>query len=358
MAHHNSIYLSVVIVSFNTAALLYNCLRSLLEACEKLATEVIVVDNASEDGSAEMVRNSFSQVRLIANQQNVGFGVANNQAIAAACGKYVLLLNSDTIVWPGAIEQLLCEIERDPGLALVGPRLMGSDGRWQRSAFRFPTPGVLLLEQLNIARFVSEYPEGRQHTGASLSVDWLIGACVLGRRDLLASLGPFDPRFFMYGEDIDLCYRLRKAGWDIRIVLSATITHLGAMSARHNPVRMALQATESMYLFYRKHYGRRALALATLIFRSVAAVKSLRDLGRWAWLTLTGRNHQQRARLLTDIRVWIGVVLLDPPLLEPPSTCGWNGASRPLDQKSVLSLEEGSSEWMAPTPEARPEVER
>src|SRR5215212_11366450 len=188
MAHHNLPCVSVAIVSFNTANLLYNCLTALFKACSTLALEVIVVDNASCDGSAEMVRVSFPQVRLMVNQENVGFGAASNQAISIAQGQYLLLLNSDTVVWPGAIEQLLCELEGAPELAAVGPRLMGGDGKWQRSAFRFPTPLVLLLEQFNLARFTPVVRRrGRKHSSdRSFSVDWLIGGCLLVRRAALA----------------------------------------------------------------------------------------------------------------------------------------------------------------------------
>lgn len=316
MNHHNLPMLSVVIVSFNTAALLYNCLQSLFAACEGMALEVIVVDNASRDGSVAMVRAEFPQARLIANRRNVGFGVANNQAVAVARAPYVMLLNSDTIVPPGAAERLLRELDRAPDLGLVGPRLIGADGKVQRSAFRFPTPRALLLEQINLARFLPAARQAHQpDETCARSVDWLIGACVLGRRDLLAALGPFDPRFFMYGEDIDLCYRLRRAGWDIRLAPCATITHLGGMSARRDRVRMALQATESMYLFYRKHYSERALLLAALIFRASAALKSLRDLVRLIWLTLASRDRERRAGVLMDLQVWQALLFLLPPAL-------------------------------------------
>jgi GT2 family glycosyltransferase len=320
MAHHNLPCISVVIISFNTSTLLFNCLKALFEACPAVALEVIVVDNASCDGSAEMVRASFPQVQLVVNQENAGFGAANNQAISIAQARYVLLLNSDTIVWPGAIEQMLHELDGAPALAAVGPRLMGGDGKWQRSAFRFPTPVVLLLEQFNLARFapVMRWRSRSRSSLSSFSVDWLIGACLLVRRAALAPLGAFDTRFFMYGEDIDLCYRLRSAGWDIRQVPDAAIMHLGGMSTRRNRLRMAIQATASMYLFYNKHYPQRDLLLAAVIFRGTAVIKLLRDLGRWLWLTLHDRSPEQRSILLNDLRIWFGIIALRPPLRESP----------------------------------------
>jgi GT2 family glycosyltransferase len=347
MAHHNLPYVSVIIVSFNTAALLYDCLTALFEACRTLALEVIVVDNASCDGSAEMVQASFPQVRLVVNRENVGFGAANNQAISIAQGTYVLLLNSDTIVWPGAIEQMLHELETVPALAAVGPRLMGGDGKWQRSAFRFPTPWVLLLEQFNLARF-RPVARGRDHTHTSdksRSVDWLIGACLLVRRAALVPLGAFDTRFFMYGEDIDLCYRLRSAGWDIRLVPDATIMHLGGMSTRRDRLRMAIQATASMYLFYNKHYAQRDLLLAAMIFRGAAMIKSLRDLGRWLWLTLHDREPEQRSILLNELRIWFGIIALRPPLLE--------AVPKQAPDRAVQSADAIAGVWVEELPELR-----
>jgi GT2 family glycosyltransferase len=318
MAQHILPNLTVAIISFNTSSMLRKCLTALFEACDTVPIEVIVVDNASADGSVEMVRASFPQVQLIANHENVGFGAANNQAISVAQGQYVLLLNSDTIVWPGAIEQLLRQFEGEPTLAAVGPRLMGRDGKWQRSAFRFPSPLVLLLEQLNLARFTSRERSSSSKPSSDdvLSVDWLIGACLLVRHAALDSLGSFDTRFFMYGEDIDLCYRLRGAGWDIRLVPGAAITHLGGMSTRRHRLHMAIQATASMYQFYDKHYSKRDLQLAAMIFRGTALIRSLRDLGHWFWLTLQDRNPEGRATLLDDLSIWFGIIALQPPVRE------------------------------------------
>lgn len=309
MARDEQQLVSVVIVSYNTAEVLHDCLASLLDAHCGEVSEVIVVDNASADRSVKMVRRQFPDVRLIVNEQNRGFGIANNQGVAAASGKYVLLLNSDTIVRPGAIERLVEVLECEPRVGLVGPRLVDGEGRRQRSAFRFPTPPILLAEQLSVGRFL---PAARDKKAGSYVVDWLLGACLLARRDLLAAFGPFDPDFFMYAEDIDLCYRARLAGWEVRLVLDVTITHLGGESARREHVRMGLQSTESMYLFYRKHYSPHALLLATIIFLGVALLKSVRDAARWLGLALVGSRSEQRRQLLEDLRLWARVLQLRP----------------------------------------------
>jgi GT2 family glycosyltransferase len=140
---------------------------------------------------------------------------------------------------------------------------------------------------------------------------------MLARCDVLRALGPFDPRFFMYGEDIDLCYRLRAASWSIRFVPKAVITHVGGGSSRSYRPRMALRSTESMYLFYRKHYRGPALGLAVLIFRTVAAMKWVRDAGHLGWIMLCGREGELRRVLCENLHVWRSVLALSPPPLTP-----------------------------------------
>jgi GT2 family glycosyltransferase/O-antigen/teichoic acid export membrane protein len=311
---------SVVIVSYNTVGLLRDCLASLHEHGGPLVGEVIVVDNASTDGSPDMVRCEFPNVQLIANQTNTGFGVANNQGVAAAKGEYVLLLNSDTRVHSSAVAALLREIRANPSVGLVGPRLLNDDGSTQPSAFRFPTPGVLLLEQAGLAWLVPSvrYDIGPTSCdGAVRSVDWLIAACVLGPRDLLRRFGPFDAAFFMYSEDVDLCYRLRAAGWEVRYAPQGVITHLGGGTTKRYAGRMLLQFVESEYLFYRKHYGPLALRLAVLIFRAMAAGKWLRDFVRLAAMAASPdgayRTSPEREALRQSLRIWPHIFALRPP---------------------------------------------
>lgn len=308
---------SVVIVSFNTSSTLHDCLVSLREAACETILEIIVADNNSTDGTRQMVRECFPEVRLIANEENLGFGVANNQGVTVAHGKYVLLLNSDTLVRHGAIERLVAEVEEAPEIGLVGPRLVGIDGKPQRSAFRFPSPPVLLLEQLSLISFILSpcKQHARGHHDHVCAVDWLLGACLLGRRDLLLSLGPFDPDFFMYAEDVDLCYRVRQAGREVCYVPVSTITHLGGVSSRRDRARMAVQSTASMYLFYRKHYTRWAMLQALLIFRGIAILKLLRDTSRLASSALCGRQQEQRRLLREDLGIWLRVLCLQPPML-------------------------------------------
>lgn len=301
---------SAVVVSYNTVGMLRRCLSSLAAAAGPIA-EVLVVDNASRDGSAAMVRDEFPKVRLIANAENVGFGVANNQALAVARGTYALLVNSDAFVPPGTTERLLVELVTHPTVGIVGPRLVNADGSLQRSAFRFPTPLVTLVEQLGLVRYLPSisYRHAEMDMDRSHSVDWLKGACLLARTALLRRYGPFDPQFFMYGEDVDLCHRLRASGHDVRLVPEATVTHLGEASTQRHAGRAVIQFVESTYMIYRKHHARQLPAII-LVFRFVAALKCLRELARLAWRAIGGSSVDRS--MLGDLRLWLRVIRLRP----------------------------------------------
>ncbi|HEY0072368.1 MAG TPA: glycosyltransferase family 2 protein, partial [Chloroflexia bacterium] len=206
--------ISIVIVSYNTRDLLRACLRSLPGAAQGLGYEVFVVDNASTDGTVEMIRRQFPEVHVIANEGNVGFAAANNQGLEQARGTSLLLLNPDTEMQAGSLRTLHEWLAAHPEAGAAGPRLLNRDGSLQRSAHHFPTPGMLLLEQLSAAALVRHVPWlNRRYLGAwahdePRRVDWLVGACLLLRREALASTGLLDATFFMYGEEIDLFKRL------------------------------------------------------------------------------------------------------------------------------------------------------
>lgn len=235
--------IAVVIVSFNTRALLQACLESLHSAGSELT--IFVVDNASHDGSADLVATKYPYVRLIRLPDNLGFGAANNLALEQifaaelAPDSYVLLLNPDTVVHPGAVEQLAAFLDCHPRVALVGPRLLNPDSSLQRAAFRFPNllttaldlfpPGEVLPGRLYDSVWHGRYPE--EHAADEpFPIDYPLGACMLARSTALARIGGFDRRFFIYSEEIDLCYRLRRAGWAIWQVPGARVTHVGGAS--------------------------------------------------------------------------------------------------------------------------------
>ena len=244
--------LSVIIVSWNTKALLHNCLRSLF-AAEGYIPETIVVDNASTDGSSEMVVREFPQVQLIRNSANMGFSAASNQGIHASTRRYVLLLNSDTVVPEGVLEKLTSFIDDHPKAGACGPRLVRPDGTPQPYAFGSnPTPGYLLARGLN-RQLLHRYPHDWA-TDAIQEVDWVSGACLMVRREVIDQVGLLDEHFFMYFEDNDWCLRIRKAGWKVYYNPKVEIVHLGGQSLAQNPEAQKVYY-HSLDYFYRKHYG-------------------------------------------------------------------------------------------------------
>ncbi|MGQ9840674.1 MAG: glycosyltransferase family 2 protein [Anaerolineae bacterium] len=237
-------------------------------------TEIIVVDNASTDGSAEMVAAEFPAVRLIRNATNVGYARGNNIGIAASTGRYVLLLNSDTVVPPGALEALVAFMDAHPQAAACSPRLLQPNGTPQPYAFGCdPTPGYLLRRGL--ARALFRRPLHNWAVAEPIRADWVSGACLLVRRAAIEQVGGLDEAMFMYFEDNDWCRRMRLAGWQVWYVPTVAITHIGGAGLKQNPA--ARQAYyRSLAYFYRKHYG--PLAQAFLL-PALAAYRLATKLG-------------------------------------------------------------------------------
>jgi asparagine synthase (glutamine-hydrolysing) len=236
--------LSVVVASWNTRDRLRSCLESVSRRLATVDHEVIVVDNASKDGSAEMVAESFPSVRLIRNPANAGFGRANNQAMRLARGRWLLLLNSDTVLTDDSVADLLRTLDRDAreggplaGVGLAHCRLEFPDGRLQHTAYRFPTLRRALFEGLGLykltsADFAAEtLLAGYWDHATERDVDWVAGSFMLLPREVFEATGGFDERFFMYGEDLEWCYRIRDRGWRIRFFPRAAIIHYDHQSA-------------------------------------------------------------------------------------------------------------------------------
>ncbi|MFI5268580.1 MAG: glycosyltransferase family 2 protein [Chloroflexota bacterium] len=264
--------LSVVVVNWNVRELLRACLRSAIDDASDDA-EIVVVDNASGDGSVEMVRAEFPEVRLIANASNAGFGAANNQALTDSEGRYVLFLNPDAEVRPGAIGRLLAFIDQRPRVACVGPKLLNPDGSTQPSRRSFPGVATAFVESTVLQRHLgglkalSRFYRSGQPEDEPQKVDWLVGACLLVRRAALDEVGAFDERFFMYSEEMDLCYRFRRAGYEVWYVPEAEVLHHEAASSSQDLFRRNVNFHESRYRFFRKHHGAApALALRWFVF--------------------------------------------------------------------------------------------
>jgi N-acetylglucosaminyl-diphospho-decaprenol L-rhamnosyltransferase len=255
--------LSIAVASWNTRALLAGCLESVLEtAPADLKLEVIVVDNASTDGSAEMVSARFAQAHLVRNQENVGFARANNQALRQSHGRYVMLLNSDTEVWPGALQSLVEFMDLHPEAGGCGPLLLNADGSLQISCQPMLTPEREFWRLLFLDRLWprATYPQQEWDPVVARQVEVINGACFLLRRAALEQVGPLDEQYFMYTEEVDLCYRLAQAGWTLWWVPQAMVRHYGGASSRQVREAMYLQLYRSKVQFYRKMGGERRAA--------------------------------------------------------------------------------------------------
>jgi len=258
--------LAIVIVSYNVRELLRACLTSVYEGLGRcgLRGQVWVVDNASPDGSAEMVRRDFPQVHLIANRRNLGFAAANNQALRRILKgreppSYVLLLNPDTVVLGSALEVMTRFLDENPGVGLVGPKLLYPDGRLQHSAFRFPGLAQVFFDffplhgRLLESRLNGRYPRSLYEKGKPFPIDHPLGAAMMARRRTIEDVGLLDEGFFMYCEEIDWCMRMKQAGWEIYCVPKAEIVHHVARSTGQFRERMFVELWKSRYRLFDKH---------------------------------------------------------------------------------------------------------
>lgn len=253
--------------------MLADCLASVYAHPLQEAFEVLVVDNASGDGSADMVRERFRQVRLIALEQNVGFALGNNEAIPLCSGEYVLLLNPDTVVKPGALAALVSFLDKNRSAGGVGSRLLNPDGSLQTSCYPAPTLGreVWRLFHLDALIPVGVYRMERWPLDTPRPVDVLKGASLMFRRAVLAGVGFLDGRYFMYSEEVDLCYRVRQAGWQLYWEPRSQIIHYGGGSVKQAAADMFLQLYLGKLIYFRKHYGR----FAGIVYKVIVAAASL-----------------------------------------------------------------------------------
>jgi GT2 family glycosyltransferase len=254
-----TIDLSIVIVSWNTRKLLEDCLHSVYAGLRTVRNEIWVVDNASSDGSVEFIRKNWPHVRLIANSENVGFARANNQAIPLASGRYVLLLNSDTLVPEGVLDALVEAMDAEPEAAVCSPMLLNLDGTPQYCWARFPGLASELSGSLDLAQSpypVSDFADVTKRTAMQpFFVDWVGGACFMVRASLLPQVGLLDEGYFMYSEETDWCVRFRALGKKVMLVPAVTVTHLGGGSSRAVPWKTRERMYRSSLRFYRKTYG-------------------------------------------------------------------------------------------------------
>jgi GT2 family glycosyltransferase len=294
----NSLDLSIIIVNWNARDLLSRCLKSLEKGTAGIAAETWVVDNASTDGSTDMVRSAFPELHLTANSKNLGFAAANNQSAMKARGRYLLLLNPDTEVLPGALHSLVAYADAHPEIGVLGPKLLDLDRSHQRSCWRgYPGLAMALSDALYlwkvpwipIAR-LSEY-----HSSELVEprdVDHLLGACMLIRREAWRDVGYLDEGYFLFLEETDWCLRAKRAGWRVVYYPHAAIIHHGQHSTRQAPASNLLHLYRSYCHFYRRHHPNHRVGLLAL--KGVIAFASVLRIGLWTVRTWQSRESEAR----------------------------------------------------------------
>jgi N-acetylglucosaminyl-diphospho-decaprenol L-rhamnosyltransferase len=265
--------LATVIVHWNTPRLLAKCLSSLRAPSKNLTMKTVVVDNGSEAGALALLQEQFPEVRTIANDTNVGFARACNQGIIAQESEYVLLLNPDTEVLPGALEQQVAFLDAHPTVAAVGPMLVGSDGALQISCYPMPTLAREAWRLFHLDRLLPRavYPTETWKRNEPFPVDVIQGACLLLRRSALEAVGGLDDHFFVYTEEVDLCYRLGLDGHEIYYLPQSRVVHHGGQSTKQIASEMFIQLYRSKLQFFRKHHG----WLGAAAYRAILAAASI-----------------------------------------------------------------------------------
>ncbi|MCL5283199.1 MAG: glycosyltransferase family 2 protein [Armatimonadetes bacterium] len=284
--------LSVVVLNWNAGEDLRRCLQSLTPLPSEIEMEVLVVDNASSDSSRAMVANEFPGARLIVNKTNLGFCAGNNAALPYVMGRWVLFLNPDTVVHLGALAAMVQYGDAHSEVGIIGPKLLNPDGSLQYSCRQFPDLAAGFFRKTPLGRL---YPKNRYAANYIMSdwdhcstreVDWLSGAAMITRKSLLDEIGAFDEDYYMFCEDVDLCYRAWKSGWKVVYLPEAVITHRIGRSTDQVPVRSTYLFHRSMYLFYRKHYRSkipiavRPIILPGIVLRAVGQIVRYRVV-RW-----------------------------------------------------------------------------
>jgi N-acetylglucosaminyl-diphospho-decaprenol L-rhamnosyltransferase len=284
-------FAGVVIVNHNTREHLRGCLSAVSAAGSE---ETIVVDTDSTDGSADLVRREFPAVELI-EVENRGYGAAANAGLRRSRRPYVLLLNADTRPDGRALAALSAYLERHPRVAVAGPLVVDERGTPERTARAFPTPFEILLQETGLHRLRSASRDARPGC-----VDWVLGAALALRRNPLAEVGGFDESFFMYNEEVDLCLRLRQAGWETHYAPVAAVAHVGGASTSQYRAAMAEQYVLSTARLYSRHASEQQRVRLRRVLVAALVAKRVRDSGR----LLVARDAARRRRVRADLDAW------------------------------------------------------
>jgi GT2 family glycosyltransferase len=294
--------LTIIIVSWNCRGYLADCLRSIDDTGSAVSYSIVVVDNKSDDGTLKMLREDFPRVHLIANAENVGFAVANNQALKASRSRYVMLLNPDTIVHSAGLETLIRFMDDHPPVWAAGPAMLNRDGSPQRTGVRFPNNWNIFCEAFFLdrlfprSRLFGRHKELYADASVSRPVDYVQGACLIVRSEAVEKVGGFDERYFMYFEETDWCYRMKRAGGHVYFSPDAEVTHFGGGDVGHYDEERLVHYHRGLLRFYYKHYS----WFASAIVRVIVAARSLVRIGIWGGIAVIKPGARQSA--LSSIR--------------------------------------------------------
>ncbi len=285
----------MVIVSYNVVGLLRECLASIEPDRARMKLEVFVVDNASADGSADMVAAEFPWARLLRSEENLGYPRGNNVALREARGRHVLLLNPDTRLPAGALWETVAYMDEHPDVGALGPKLVRADGSLDLACRRsFPSPGVAFFRLFGLARLfprsarLARYNLLDVDPDTAMDVDSVCGAFMLVRGEVVEQVGLLDESFFMYGEDLDWAYRMKQVGWRVRYQPSVVVLHHKGQSSRQRPARSTRAFYGAMHRFYDKHYARsRPAMLNALVHVGIRVLMGRTLVGQ----AFRGRGH-------------------------------------------------------------------
>jgi len=298
-------------VNWNAVQFLLECLRSIACGRHQHTSEIIVVDNASTDGSPEAVQREFPNVTLICNDSNLGFAKANNIAISKSIGRYICLINPDVIVSGGCLDRMAAYMDQHPSIGILGPQILNPDSTIQFSCRRFPSLGNSLCRAMALDTVFSRFP----FFGDPLMMSWthdtirpvdvLSGCFWMVRRETIEEVGLLDEKFFMYSEDLDYCKRCWQKGWEIVYFPDVTALHYGAASSSHMPVRFEIEGLKATLRYWKKHHSRPA----RMAFSGINLLHQMRRILQGA-IRYVFFNPPERNRFLNEIKAGVACSLL------------------------------------------------
>jgi GT2 family glycosyltransferase len=310
--------ISVIIVAWNCQKVLCDCLESILLQVKLETTEIIVVDNASSDGTSEMVRTTFPSVKLIESKVNLGFARGNNVGLEAATGDYVFLINPDVVVGNGTFSKMLQYMKSNPEVGMLGPKIVGRDGAVQRSCMRRPTLWnqfcrALALDTLTKkSRLFGGYLMKDFEHNELREVDVINGCFWLVRRTALEQVGGMDPQFWMYADDLDWCSRYRRSGWQVVFFPDAEAVHLGGVSSDNAPVFCYVQMQQADLQYWRKYHGVLSYLCFFLILYFGHAIRSAASVVLYALRASNRSRMSLKCRKHFACMQWLTMHMLSP----------------------------------------------